>query len=89
MPPRYLLLLLFLVIFMITIIQLEVLSIAFQRLGLSPGGALMLVLGALLGSGINIPVAMLDSIPPSRPSPESPPGGDSGNPSRPGSLREK
>jgi uncharacterized membrane protein len=46
MPPRYLLLLRFLVVFLVTIIQLEVLSIAFQQLGLSPRGALILVPGA-------------------------------------------
>ena len=56
MPPRYLLLLLFLVVFLVTIIQLEVLSIAFQKLGLSPRGALLLVRAALFGSSINIPV---------------------------------
>ena len=53
MPPRYLLLLLFLVIFLVTIIQLELLSIAFQKLGLSPRDALLLVVGALIRSNIN------------------------------------
>jgi uncharacterized membrane protein len=75
MPPRYLLLLLFVVIFLVTIIQLEVLSIAFQKLGLSPRGALLLVLGALFGSGINIPVATVRSTPASRPPAEPPPWG--------------
>ena len=46
MPPRYLLVLLFFVIFLVTIIQLELLSIAFQKLGLTPRGELLLVLGA-------------------------------------------
>ena len=72
MPPRYLLLLLFVVVLLVTIIQLEVLSIAFQKLGLSPRGALLLVLGALLGSGINVPVATIRSMPPSRPPAELP-----------------
>jgi uncharacterized membrane protein len=72
MPPRYLLLLLFLVVFLVTIIQLEVLSIAFQKLGLSPRGALLLVLGALIGSSINIPVTTIDSTAPPRPPPDIP-----------------
>jgi uncharacterized membrane protein len=72
MPPRYLLLLLFLVVFLVTIIQLEVLSIAFQKLGLSPRGALLLVLGALFGSIINIPVTTIDRTAPPRPPPDIP-----------------
>ena len=36
MPPRYLLLLLFLGVLLATVIQLEIISIAFQKLGLSP-----------------------------------------------------
>ena len=59
MPPRYLLLLLFVVILLVTIIQLEVFTIAFQKLGLSPRGALVLVLSALFGSAINIPIATI------------------------------
>lgn len=72
MHPRYLLVLLFLVVFLLTIIQLEVLSITFQKLGLSPRGALLLVLGALFGSGINIPLATVDSTPAPQPPPEIP-----------------
>jgi uncharacterized membrane protein len=67
MPPRNLLLLLFLVVFLVMIIQLGVLSIAFQKLGLSPRGALLLVLGTLFGSSINIPVTTIDSASPFRP----------------------
>jgi uncharacterized membrane protein len=59
MPPRYLLLFLLLGVFLVTIIQLQLLSIAFQKLGMSPHGALLLMLGTLLGSSINIPVARI------------------------------
>lgn len=72
MPIRYLLLLLFAVILLVTIIQLEVLSIAFQKLGLSPRGALLLVLSALFGSGINIPIATIRTTPSPRPPAELP-----------------
>jgi uncharacterized membrane protein len=57
MPPLYLLLFLVIGVFLATVIQLQLLSIAFQKLGLSPHGALLLMLGTLLGSSINIPVA--------------------------------
>ena len=57
MPPLYLLVFLALGVFLTAVIQLQLLSIAFQKLGLSPHGALLLMLGALFGSGINIPVA--------------------------------
>jgi uncharacterized membrane protein len=72
MPPLYLLLFLVLGIFLVTIIQLQLLSIAFQKLGLSPHGALLLMLGTLLGSSINIPVARVPTtadFPPDSPIP--------------------
>jgi len=61
MPPLYLLLLIFISVILITIIQLEIISIAFQKLGLSPRSALLLMLAALFGSGINIPVVKVTS----------------------------
>lgn len=59
MPPLYLLLFLVLGVFLATVIQLQVLSIAFEKLGMSPQGALVLMVGILLGSGVNIPVARI------------------------------
>ena len=59
MRPLYLLLFLVLGVFLATVIQLQLLSIAFQKLGMSPHGALLLMLGTLLGSSINIPVAKI------------------------------
>ena len=44
MPSRYLLLLVFLGVLLTTVIQLEIISIAFQKLGLSPRRALLLML---------------------------------------------
>jgi uncharacterized membrane protein len=70
MPPRNLLLLLFLVAFLVTVIQLQVFSIAFQKLGLSPRGALLLVMCVLFGSAINIPVTTIDSVSPPVPPPD-------------------
>jgi uncharacterized membrane protein len=59
MPPLYLLLFLVLGVFLATIVQLQLLGIAFEKLGMSPHGALLLMLGILLGSGINIPLGRI------------------------------
>jgi uncharacterized membrane protein len=75
MSLRYLLVLLFLVVVLVTIIQLEVLTIAFQKLGLSPRAALLLVLAALFGSSINIPLASVTSTSPPPPPADIPPWG--------------
>jgi uncharacterized membrane protein len=40
----------------VALIQVGVISIAFEKLGLSPQTAVLLLLGSLIGSGINIPV---------------------------------
>jgi uncharacterized membrane protein len=61
MMPRKLLLFVLIISFLVTFVQLQVFQIAFSRLGLSPGGGLLLVVCALLGSPINIPVGSVDS----------------------------
>jgi uncharacterized membrane protein len=72
MPPRYLLLLVFLGALLATVIQLEIISIAFQKLGLSPRSALLLMLGVLVGSGINIPLGTIAARPATAPPPDIP-----------------
>jgi uncharacterized membrane protein len=67
MPPLYLLLLVILGILLVTVIQLEIISIAFQKLGLSPHSALLLMLGALAGSGVNIPLGTITAKPAATP----------------------
>ena len=59
--PRNLLIFALLVSFLVTFIQLEVFSIAFQKLGLSPGSGLLLIMCALLGSAVNIPLLRVNS----------------------------
>jgi uncharacterized membrane protein len=54
--PRNLLLLLFVFGFLIATIQLGLLSIAFDKLGLSPSSAYLLMVSSLLGSVINLPL---------------------------------
>ena len=72
MPSRSLLLLVFLGVLLATFIQMEIISIAFQKLGLSPRGALLLMLCALLGSGINIPLGTVAGKPAAALPPENP-----------------
>ncbi|MBI1194788.1 MAG: DUF1614 domain-containing protein [Gammaproteobacteria bacterium] len=52
----YVLFLLGLGIFLVVMVQVGAISIAFEKLGLSPSGGVVLLLGSLLGSGINIPL---------------------------------
>jgi uncharacterized membrane protein len=51
--------LVFLVIGLVILIQLRILRYAYMRLGVSPGAALMLLFGSLIGSYFNIPVTVL------------------------------
>ena len=69
--PLPLLLMLGLLGFLLLIIQFELIRVAFERLGLSPGSAFMLLFGSLLGSGINIPLFKVRSAPPPADSPGS------------------
>ena len=55
-PPWSLIALLLLVVFLVTLVQVGVLTIAFEKLGLSAHAGLALVLGSLFGSAVNIPV---------------------------------
>ena len=58
MPPRMLLLLAGLAA-LIALIQVNLLAIAFDKLGLSPHAAMTLVLFALFGSAINLPLVRI------------------------------
>jgi uncharacterized membrane protein len=44
---------------LIIIVQLRILRYAYMRLGVSPGAALLLLFGSLIGSYFNIPITML------------------------------
>jgi uncharacterized membrane protein len=59
LSPTIYLLLVGLFVVLVVLIQIRVLRYTYQRLGLSPPVALLLLLGSLLGSAINIPVAEL------------------------------
>jgi len=58
--PSFLLLIL-LSAFLLAIVQVQVLTIAFEKLGLSPGAASFVLIAALLGSLVNIPLFSLRS----------------------------
>jgi uncharacterized membrane protein len=55
--------LVFLVVGLIILIQLRILRYAYMKLGLSPGMALVLLFGSLVGSYFNIPVTILPGPP--------------------------
>ena len=68
----YLLIFLFLVGFLLAFVQIGILTVAFDKLGLSPHSAILLLLLSLFGSAINLPLfsvsahrpATLENLPP-------------------------
>lgn len=62
--PLQFVLLLFLLVFLLTFVQIQLISLSFEKLGLSPVGALLLLLSCLLGSAINLPLFSIRSLPP-------------------------
>ena len=71
MPPRMLLLLVGLAL-LTALIQINLLAIAFDKLGLSPHAAMTLVLCALFGSAINLPLVRITAEAPAEPPPPLP-----------------
>ncbi|WP_440996232.1 DUF1614 domain-containing protein [Arhodomonas sp. SL1] len=61
MNPLGLLLGVFLLAFVFALVQVGALTIAFDKLGLSSGSAMLLLLSSLAGSGINLPLFTLDA----------------------------
>jgi uncharacterized membrane protein len=59
LTPALFSILVILVIGMVILIQLRILRYAYMRLGVSPGVALLLLFGSLIGSYFNIPVSYL------------------------------
>lgn len=62
--PLQFVLVLFLLIFLLAFVQLQLISLSFEKLGLSPAGALLLLLGCLFGSAINLPLFSIRALPP-------------------------
>jgi uncharacterized membrane protein len=48
---------------LMAVVFLQILSVAFYKLGLSPAGVFLLLFGSLAGSGINLPLAVVESAP--------------------------
>ncbi len=71
-PPRNLLLFFGLIILLLAFLQVGVVSIAFDKLGLSPASAMLLLFTSLAGSMINLPLfSMRSDEPPEMPPPFS------------------
>jgi len=68
--PLYLVLFIFALTFLVTVVQLGIISVAFDKLGLSPDAGLLLLVASLAGSVINLPVMSVPSAP--SPPPSSP-----------------
>ena len=62
--PLSLLLFLFLLVFLLALVQVGAISLAFEKLGLSPGSGFTLLFGSLLGSAFNIPLFRIPAEPP-------------------------
>ena len=58
MTPGLFSVLVFLVIGLVILVQLRILRYAYMKLGVSPGVALLLLFGSLIGSYFNIPVTI-------------------------------
>ncbi len=67
--PLYLLALILLFGFLLAFIQVGLLAIAFEKLGLSPHSGLLLLFSALFGSLVNLPVARVSAEEPTTPPP--------------------
>ena len=59
LTPALFSILVILVVGLVILIQLRILRYAYMRLGISPGAALLLLFGSLIGSYFNIPVGYL------------------------------
>ncbi len=59
---------------LLLMLQLQLIGAAFERLGLSPGQALLLLAACLLGSAVNLPLATVHTEAPPTPPPSPGPG---------------
>ncbi|MDH3370503.1 MAG: DUF1614 domain-containing protein, partial [Gammaproteobacteria bacterium] len=58
--------------FLLAIVQIGALTIAFDKLGLNTGSAFLLLFASLFGSAINLPLASVTALPTPPPPPEAP-----------------
>lgn len=56
MPAFSLMLFLFISLMLVAMVQIHIFEIAFAKLGLTPEATLMVLVGTLIGSGINLPI---------------------------------
>jgi len=61
--PLYLLLFVLALGFLLAFVQVGLLTIAFDKLGLSPGSAMLLLFASLFGSGVNLPLFAVEADP--------------------------
>lgn len=61
--PLHLIIMGVLLVAVVIFVHVGILSIAFDKLGLSPTGAMLLILASLIGAGINIPLVTIQARP--------------------------
>jgi uncharacterized membrane protein len=61
MPINSLAIFLLIALFFVAMIQIEFFEIAFAKLGLTPETSVMILMGVLLGSGINLPIYIMEA----------------------------
>lgn len=59
--PLLLILLIFILTLLLAVVQLGLLTIAFDRLGLSPASAMLLLIASVIGSAINLPLFRIEA----------------------------
>jgi len=79
-PPPRLVLLILILAFLMAMIQIGVLTVAFEKLGLSSRSGMLLLFSALFGSRINLPLARVAAEAPEEPPPPLQPGLFGGTP---------
>lgn len=70
--PLTLLIFVFALGFLLAVVQIGALTIAFDKLGLTTGSAFLLLFASLFGSAINLPLASVTSVAAPPPPPETP-----------------
>src|SRR5260370_37476205 len=63
LTPGFFSILVFLAVGLIILIQLRILRYAYMRLGVGPAAAMLLLVGSLIGSYFNLPIAVLPGPP--------------------------
>lgn len=71
-PPGHYLLLFFVILLLVLFIQIQIFSLVLDKLGLSAGSAMLLLITTLIGSTVNLPLVKVKAEKPAEPPPQLP-----------------